>query len=170
MPNDQDFGSADTIEACIDFAAIAAKSASTKSRGKGVKEEQLLPKVIQYDAVAAQPTTSPEEREAAPTRHASVEVVRWKAWCGHTPAMSPGEDTAYQAAITMVLRAHRLAGEELRQCVEICADNQTGKRWVRVEKAMEPRELRLFPHRDQDERVFGQQRSPFSRGLRGECC
>ena len=46
------------VEAGIDFAAVAAKSASTKSRGKGVKEEQLLPKVIQYDPVTAQPTIS----------------------------------------------------------------------------------------------------------------
>ena len=30
------------VEACIDFAAVAAKSASTTSRGKGSNEEQLL--------------------------------------------------------------------------------------------------------------------------------
>jgi hypothetical protein len=54
------------VEQWIDFAAVAAKSASTKFHGKGAKDELLLPKVIQYDPVTGKPMTSQEEREAAP--------------------------------------------------------------------------------------------------------
>ena len=97
------------VEACVDFAAAAPKSAITKSRDKDVQEAQLLPKVIQYDPVAAQPMNSQEQREVVRTQNASVEVVPWRAWCRSNVAIALGEDMAYQAAITMVLRAHHLA-------------------------------------------------------------
>ena len=45
----------------------------------------------------------------------------------------------------MVLRAHHISGAEEKQCVELCVDEETGKRWVRVEKAIEAKALRLFP-------------------------
>ena len=59
--------------------------------------------------------------------------------------MALGEDMASQAAITMVLRAHHISGREANQCVQICFDAETGKRWVRAQKAMEPEKLYLFP-------------------------
>ena len=91
----------DPLERWIDFAAAAATSETNNSRGKGIYEEQLLPTVIEYDPVAAQPLTSQIEREEGP-KH-TVEVVPWKAWCASKTALALGEYMAYQAAITMVL-------------------------------------------------------------------
>ena len=133
------------VEPWIDFAAAVPKAAITKSRDKDAQEAQLLPKIIQYDPETTQPMNSQEQREVVRTPNASVEVVPWRAWCRSNVAIALGEDMAYQAAITMVLRAHHLAVEEVCQCVEICVDKRTGKRWVRAEKAMEPNELRLHP-------------------------
>ena len=132
------------LERWIDFAAVAATAETTNSRGKGVEEEQLLPKVIEYDPVTAQPLTSQIEREEGP-KHTSVEVVPWKAWCVSKTALALGEEIAYKAAITMVLRAHHISAAETNQNVQICLDVETGKRWVRAQKAIEPEQLRLFP-------------------------
>jgi hypothetical protein len=89
--------------------------------------------------------TSQIEREEGPTQTTSVEVVPWKAWCASRTALALGEDMAYKAAITMVLRAHHISGAETNQSVQICLDVETGKRWVRAQKAIEPEQLRLFP-------------------------
>jgi len=71
--------------------------------------------------------------------------VPWKAWRASKTALAPGEDTAYQAAITMVLRAHHISGTETNQCMQICLDVEMGKRWGRAQKGMRPEVLRLFP-------------------------
>jgi hypothetical protein len=63
------------VESWIDFEAIAPKSARRKSRDTHVQDAQLLPKVIQYEPVTAQPMNSQEQREVACTPNASVEVV-----------------------------------------------------------------------------------------------
>ena len=102
--------------------------AITKSRDKDAQAAQLLPTFIQYDPEAAQPMNSQEQREVVRTPNASVEVVPWRAWCRSNVAIALGEDMAYQAAITMVLRTHHFAAEEVCQCVEICVDRRTGKR------------------------------------------
>ena len=51
---------------------------------------------------------------------------------------------AYQAAITMVLRAHHISGAETNQCVHSCLGVETGKRWARAQKGMRPEMLRVF--------------------------
>ena len=104
-----------------------------------------MPKVIEYDPATAQPVTSQIEREEGPKQTTSVEVVPWKAWCVSKTALALGEDMAYQAAITMVLRAHHISGAETNQRVQICLDVETGKRWARAQKGMKPEVLRLFP-------------------------
>ena len=154
------------VESWIDFDAVAAKTPITTSRDKD-PHEQIMPTIIQYDLEAAQPMNSQEQRGLVRASNASVEVAPWRAWCRSNVAIALGEDMAYQAAITMVLRTHHLAAEEVCQREEICVDKRTGKRWVRAEKAMKPNELRLHPNRAQDERVFGPQRSPVSRDLYG---
>jgi hypothetical protein len=45
----------------------------------------------------------------------------------------------------MVLRVHQISGKEERQSVELCIKPETGKRWVRVDKALALKELHLFP-------------------------
>ena len=44
------------------WAAVAAPSVSNNSRGKAIQEEQLLPKVIEYDPVTGQPVNAQIER------------------------------------------------------------------------------------------------------------
>jgi hypothetical protein len=44
-----DMAPPDPLERWIDYAAVAETSESNNSRGKGVQEEQLVPKVIEYD-------------------------------------------------------------------------------------------------------------------------
>ena len=115
------------VEPWIDFDAVAANTAITKSRDKDA-QEQLLPKIIQYDPETAQPMNSQEQRKLVRTPNASVEVAPWRAWCRPNVAIALGEDTAYQAAITMVLRTHHLSGDEMSQREELCVHNETWKR------------------------------------------
>ena len=133
------------VDDWIDFSAVAANSASAASSGRIDKDaEKLMPKVLEYDPVTGKPTTQQDERQAAGQAAISVEVVPWKAWCATEVANRLGLDAAYQAAITMVLRAHHVSGAEQKQDVELCVDAER-KRWVRAEKAFELNSLRLYP-------------------------
>ena len=133
------------VDDWIDFAAVAANSASAASSGKIDKDaDKMMPKVLVYDPVTGKPTTQQDERQAAGKEAISVEVVPWKAWCATEVANRLGLDAAYQAAITMVLRAHHVSGAEQKQDVELCVDAER-KRWVRAEKAFELKSLRLYP-------------------------
>ena len=69
----------DPLERWINVTAVAAPSVPNNSRGKAIHEEQLLPKVIEYDPVTAQPVTSQIEREDGRKQTISVEVVPWTA-------------------------------------------------------------------------------------------
>ena len=125
-----------------------------------------MPTVIEYDPVTAQPLTSQIEREEGP-KHTSVEVVPWKAWCVSKTALALGEEIAYTAAITMVLRAHHISAAETNHTVQICLDVETGKRWVRAQKAIEPEQLRLFPGAPRAAGVLHPKRQPLSNDLSG---
>ena len=135
----------DPLERWINFAAVAAPSVSNNSRGKAKQEEQLLPTVIQYDPVTGQPVNSQIERVDGRKQIASIEVVPWAAWFAPQAAMALGDDLAHQGVVTMVFRAHHISGRETNQCVQICLDAETGKRWVRAQKAMELEQLYVFP-------------------------
>ena len=85
------------------------------------------------------------ERWDPPKETPSVEVVPWQAWCASAEAQCLGEETAYQSAILMVLRAHHVSDKEKEQQVDVCVEGKRRHVFVRAAQDFEAEQMRLFP-------------------------